>query len=199
MPWLRIRPAAAYAAVAAVTQFVADDFKGTAPVATIGDEDDYYSASLKLLSNLAAQEASRAKRSSWLPSTASCRTVARRWAMTWTIQSYTLVSVAQRLPSGQSRSGPFDAAKFRSLVASGDEEFRAELVERAIALDFSVRAIRSVDELPDFLEGRHFDWLFLDVDLGRDQCLKIIETLDAGWRPRTVPGRRHRRSGPRRH
>jgi EAL domain-containing protein (putative c-di-GMP-specific phosphodiesterase class I) len=76
--------------------------------------------------------------------------------------------------------------KFRSLVASGDDEFRAELVERAIPLDFSVRAIRSADELPDFLEGRHFDWLFLDVDLGRDQCLKIIETLDAGWRPRTV-------------
>lgn len=76
--------------------------------------------------------------------------------------------------------------KFRSLVASGDDEFRAALVERAIALDFSVRAIRSADELPDFLEGRHFDWLFLDVDLGRDQCLKIIETLDAGWRPRTV-------------
>ena len=76
--------------------------------------------------------------------------------------------------------------KFRALVVSGDDEFRAELVERAIALDFSVRAIGSADELPDFLQGRHFDWLFLDVDLGREQCLKIIDTLDAGWRPRTV-------------
>jgi len=76
--------------------------------------------------------------------------------------------------------------KFRSLVVSGDDEFRAELVERAITLDFSVRAIRSAAELPDFLQGRHFDWLFLDVDLGREQCLKIIETLGAGWRPRTV-------------
>jgi endoglucanase len=52
-----------YAAVAAVTQFVADGFKGAAPVAAIVDEDDYYSASLKLLSNLAGQEASRATRS----------------------------------------------------------------------------------------------------------------------------------------
>lgn len=52
-----------YAAVAAVTQFVSDGFKKPAPVAAIGDEDDYYSASLKLLSNLAGQEAPRARRS----------------------------------------------------------------------------------------------------------------------------------------
>jgi endo-1,4-beta-D-glucanase Y len=51
-----------YAAVAAVTQFVADGAKGAAPVAAIGDDDDYYSASLKLLANLAGQEAPRAKR-----------------------------------------------------------------------------------------------------------------------------------------
>lgn len=76
--------------------------------------------------------------------------------------------------------------KFRALMVSGDDEFREELVERATALDFSVRAIRSAEELPDFLQGRHFDWLFLDVDLGREQCLLVIDTLDAGWRPRTV-------------
>jgi len=76
--------------------------------------------------------------------------------------------------------------KFRALVVSGDDEFRAGLVERASALDFSVRAIRSGEELPDFLKGRHFDWLFLDVDLGREACLRIIDTLGAGWRPRTV-------------
>lgn len=76
--------------------------------------------------------------------------------------------------------------KFRALVVSGDEEFRAGLAERASTLDFSVRAIRSGEELPDFLKGRHFDWLFLDVDLGREACLRIIDTLGAGWRPRTV-------------
>ena len=76
--------------------------------------------------------------------------------------------------------------KFRSLVASGDAKFQAELVKEATNLNFSVRAIRSADELPGFLQGRHFDWLFLDVDLGRDQCLTIIEMLGAGWRPRTV-------------
>ena len=71
-------------------------------------------------------------------------------------------------------------------MASGDDDFRAELVERSITLNFSVRAIRSVEDLPDFLQGRHFDWLFLDVELGRTQCLRIIETLGTGWRPRTV-------------
>ncbi|MFN4014713.1 MAG: EAL domain-containing protein [Reyranella sp.] len=76
--------------------------------------------------------------------------------------------------------------KFRALVVSGDDEFRTELVESATTLDFSVRAIGSSEELPDFLKGRHFDWLFLDVDLGRERCLQIIETLAAGWRPRTV-------------
>ena len=76
--------------------------------------------------------------------------------------------------------------KFRSLVVSGDDEFRAELVERAITLDFSARTIRSAEELPDFLQGRHFDWLFLDVELGRAQCLQVIATLSTGWRPRTV-------------
>jgi EAL domain-containing protein (putative c-di-GMP-specific phosphodiesterase class I) len=76
--------------------------------------------------------------------------------------------------------------KFRSLVASGDDDFRAELVEWAINLNFTVRAIRSGEELPEFLQGRHFDWLFLDVELGQDQCQRIISTLSAGWRPRTV-------------
>lgn len=71
-------------------------------------------------------------------------------------------------------------------MASGDDDFRAELVEWAITLNFSVRAIRSVEDLPGFLKGRHFDWLFLDVELGRTQCLQIIETLGTGWRPRTV-------------
>ncbi len=71
-------------------------------------------------------------------------------------------------------------------MASGDDDFRAELVEWAITLNFSVRAIHSVEDLPGFLKGRHFDWLFLDVELGRTQCLQIIETLGTGWRPRTV-------------
>lgn len=75
---------------------------------------------------------------------------------------------------------------FRSLVVSGDDDFRSELAKKAIGLDFSVRSIRSADELPGFLQGRHFDWLFLDVEIGHAPCLQIIETLSPRLRPRTV-------------
>lgn len=85
-----------------------------------------------------------------------------------------------------SEQAPLMPNKFRSLVASGDDEFRAELVERAIGLNFSVRAIRSADELREILRTNEFDWLFLDVGLGRPECLRIIEALSVGWRPRTI-------------
>ena len=50
-----------YGAVVALTRFVAGGMKETRPVATLADNDDYYSASLKLLSNIAAAEAPSAK------------------------------------------------------------------------------------------------------------------------------------------
>lgn len=78
------------------------------------------------------------------------------------------------------------ANKFRSLVVSGDDEFRAELVERALGLNFSVQDIRSADELPAVLRKYSFDWLFLDLGLGADQCRQIIDMLAAGRRPRTI-------------
>lgn len=46
-----------YDAVFAVAQFVANGLKNGAPTASIVDGDDYYSASLKLLANMAGQEA----------------------------------------------------------------------------------------------------------------------------------------------
>lgn len=76
--------------------------------------------------------------------------------------------------------------KFRSLVASNDDEFRAELVERAIGLNFSVQAIASASELPDVLRAHEFDWLLLDVGLGDEQCTQIFELFDRRWRPRTI-------------
>jgi endoglucanase len=51
-----------YEAVLAVTQFVADGLKNNPPAASLIDADDYYSASLKLLSNMAAREAPLFKR-----------------------------------------------------------------------------------------------------------------------------------------
>ena len=46
----------------ALTQFVSDGFQTKPPFATLADGDDYYSASLKLLSNIAVAEAPLAKR-----------------------------------------------------------------------------------------------------------------------------------------
>jgi endoglucanase len=48
---------AGYTAIFALSQFVGEGFKTDAPVAAVVDSDDYYSASLKLLSNMAAREA----------------------------------------------------------------------------------------------------------------------------------------------
>ena len=46
----------------ALTQFVSDGFQTKPPFAALADADDYYSASLKLLSNIAAGEAPLARR-----------------------------------------------------------------------------------------------------------------------------------------
>jgi endoglucanase len=51
-----------YEAVLALTQFVSDGMLTKPPFAVLTDADDYYSASLKLLSNIAVQEAPLAKR-----------------------------------------------------------------------------------------------------------------------------------------
>jgi EAL domain-containing protein (putative c-di-GMP-specific phosphodiesterase class I) len=78
------------------------------------------------------------------------------------------------------------ANRFRSLVASGDDEFRAELSERALSLNLAVQVIGSADELPDVLRAHDFDWLFLDVGLGAEQCTQIFDMLGKARRPRTI-------------
>jgi EAL domain-containing protein (putative c-di-GMP-specific phosphodiesterase class I) len=81
---------------------------------------------------------------------------------------------------------PLLSRKIRSLAASSDDKFLVELVERTVDLNFSVRTIRSPEELPAFLEGLQFDWVFLDVELGWAQCLQIITTLGASGCTRVV-------------
>ena len=62
-----------------------------------------------------------------------------------------------------------------------------KLVERAVSLNFSVRAIRLPGELTRILHGQGFDWLILDLGLGENACLQIVDTL-GGRRdpPRTI-------------
>jgi EAL domain-containing protein (putative c-di-GMP-specific phosphodiesterase class I) len=77
--------------------------------------------------------------------------------------------------------------KYRCLVASNDDDFREELVERAVSLNFSVRAIRLPGELPRMLQGHGFDWLILDLELGENACLEIVDALGASREPpRTI-------------
>ena len=77
-------------------------------------------------------------------------------------------------------------SRFRSLVVSADDDFREELVERAISLNFSVRAIRLPDELPRLMRRYGFEWLILDLALGESGCLQIIERLAAESPPPRV-------------
>jgi EAL domain-containing protein (putative c-di-GMP-specific phosphodiesterase class I) len=77
--------------------------------------------------------------------------------------------------------------KSRCLVVSNDDDFREELVERAVSLNFSVRAIRLPGELPRMLQGQGFDWLILDLGLGESACLQVVDTLGASREPpRTI-------------
>jgi EAL domain-containing protein (putative c-di-GMP-specific phosphodiesterase class I) len=77
--------------------------------------------------------------------------------------------------------------KFRCLVVCNDDDFREELVERAVSLNFSVRAIRLPGELPSMLQGRGFNWLILDLGLGESACLQIVDALGASREPpRTI-------------
>ena len=77
--------------------------------------------------------------------------------------------------------------KFRSLVVSSDDDFRDELVERAVSLSFSVRSARGPADLRRLLKRYRFDWLILDLAVGRDACVRTIELLaEQHMRPRTI-------------
>src|SRR5215831_11694605 len=77
--------------------------------------------------------------------------------------------------------------RFRSLVVSGDDDFREELVERAVSLGFSVRSAGGSEDLPRLLRRYGFDWLILDLGLGRERSLQTIELLARqDMRPRAI-------------
>lgn len=77
--------------------------------------------------------------------------------------------------------------KLRCLVVSNDDDFREELVERAVNLNLSVTAIRMLDELPQILHGREFGWLILDLGLGASACLEIAAVFGSNPEPpRTI-------------
>jgi EAL domain-containing protein (putative c-di-GMP-specific phosphodiesterase class I) len=77
--------------------------------------------------------------------------------------------------------------RFRSLVVSIDDDFRDELVERAVGLGFSVRSGSGPLDLPRLLKRYGFDWLILDLGVGSGACLQTIDLLaEQHMRPRLI-------------
>ena len=67
--------------------------------------------------------------------------------------------------------------RFRALVVSDDDDFRAQAIEAAASLDLSVRAIGFTPELPTALEAHGFDWAIVDLGMGQDSLFQAVEGL----------------------
>jgi EAL domain-containing protein (putative c-di-GMP-specific phosphodiesterase class I) len=72
-------------------------------------------------------------------------------------------------------------------VVSDDDDFREELIERAISVGFSVRSAGGPADMPRLLNRYGFDWLIVDLGLGEDACKRVIELLaEQPLRTRTI-------------
>jgi len=60
---------------------------------------------------------------------------------------------------------------------SANDALREKLIDEAVALHLSVKAIRLSDELPDMLRMYKFDWVVLDLEADEAARLAIIRTL----------------------
>jgi EAL domain-containing protein (putative c-di-GMP-specific phosphodiesterase class I) len=65
------------------------------------------------------------------------------------------------------------------IVEGGTDDFHEELIERAIGLRLSVKAIRQPAELPAMLRIYGFDWIILDLAMGEPASRKVIRHLAA--------------------
>jgi EAL domain-containing protein (putative c-di-GMP-specific phosphodiesterase class I) len=68
---------------------------------------------------------------------------------------------------------------FRSLVATNDDDFRDELIERIVNLDLSVRTIRPSDGNETAPASYEVAWLLLDCGIGERDCLRIVADVAA--------------------
>ena len=79
----------------------------------------------------------------------------------------------------------------RALIVSANDALREKLIDEAVGLHLSVKAIRLSDELPDMLRIYKFDWVILDLEADDAARLTIIRdgqrrefSLTVGERPR---------------
>jgi EAL domain-containing protein (putative c-di-GMP-specific phosphodiesterase class I) len=67
--------------------------------------------------------------------------------------------------------------RFRALIVSDNDDFRAELVDLAESLNLSVKAIAVAPELPTALEAHGFDWAIVDLDMGSQAAQQLVDGL----------------------
>ena len=65
----------------------------------------------------------------------------------------------------------------RALIVSANDALREKLIDEAVGLHLSVKAIRLSDELPDMLRIYKFDWVILDLEADEAARLTITRTL----------------------
>jgi EAL domain-containing protein (putative c-di-GMP-specific phosphodiesterase class I) len=65
----------------------------------------------------------------------------------------------------------------RALIVSANDALREKLIDEAVKLHLSVRAIRLSEELPAILRSNGFDWIILDLEADEEARLAIIRTL----------------------
>src|SRR5260370_6669515 len=65
----------------------------------------------------------------------------------------------------------------RALIVSANDALREKLIDEAVRLHLSVKAIRLSQELPDTLRADKFDWVILDLEVDEEARLKIIRAL----------------------
>jgi EAL domain-containing protein (putative c-di-GMP-specific phosphodiesterase class I) len=65
----------------------------------------------------------------------------------------------------------------RALVVSANDALRERLIDEAVRLHLSVKAIRLPEELPDILRMYRFDWVILDLEADEKARRTIIRAL----------------------
>src|SRR5260221_5089729 len=65
----------------------------------------------------------------------------------------------------------------RALVVSANDVLREKLIDEAVRLHLSVKAIRLSEELPDMLRMYKFDWVILDLQTDEAARLAMFRAL----------------------
>src|SRR5258708_33462533 len=65
----------------------------------------------------------------------------------------------------------------RALIVSANDALREKLIDEAVSLHLSVKAIRLSQELPDTLRADKFDWVILDLQTDEEARLAMFRAL----------------------